>query len=114
MEEEEKRAYAPNLAKKNPFRIGDAVVHLPSQQKGLIIDTRHDWVKFEVIGQIGPGGKRKVVRFGYRKVNLLATREQIQQGYREYMTSMANKAKQANTPWAKFKRALGIGQRDIV
>ncbi|RTL04785.1 hypothetical protein EKK58_09705 [Candidatus Dependentiae bacterium] len=108
------RVRQSNVAKKNPFRIGDAVVHLPTQQKGLIVDTRHDWVKFEVIGQIGPGGKRKVVRFGYRKLNLLATREQIQQGYRDYMTAMATKAKKANSPWAKFKRALGLEQRAVV
>lgn len=108
------RVRQSNVAKKNPFRIGDAVVHLPTQQKGLIVDTRHDWVKFEVIGQISPGGKRKVVRFGYRKVNLLATREQVQQGYRNYMISLADKAKKANSPWAKFKRALGFGQPAVV
>lgn len=65
------------IARKNPFRVGDAVLHPSSQQRGIVKEVSADWIRVHVFGKTLPGGKPYVARYSFRKVALLATREQL-------------------------------------
>lgn len=85
------------IAKNNLFRIGDAVAHPSSRQRGIVVDVRHDWVKFEAIGITGYKGKPVYRRFSYRKLVLLATKADIMASY----VAQQKLAKQPSA-WGKF------------
>lgn len=89
------------IAKNNLFRIGDAVAHPSSKQRGIVVDVRHDWVKFQVIGIAGYKGKPVKRRFSYRKLVLLATQAQIMQGYAQHLEAQKKLSNQPS-PWGKF------------
>lgn len=97
----------PGIAHKNKFRIGDAVVHPPTMQKGLVVHVQHDWVKFESMNTVLPGGKPKICRFNYKKVKLLATSEQIKSGFEQFQKQRVAAAKKANSPLNRLARWVG-------
>ncbi len=64
-------------SKKNPFRVGDAVRHPISGHKGIVKEVSSTIVKFDVFGLALPGGRRMTVRYSWRKLEMVATREQL-------------------------------------
>jgi hypothetical protein len=77
------------ISKKNPYRPGDAVAHPSSKQRGLVAEVNRDWVRFKVIGVAGPGGTAVFRKFHYSKMVLLATRQQILDGWAELQRKKA-------------------------
>lgn len=72
---------AENLVsnKRNPFSVGDAVFHPNSGRRGLVKEVSTKWVKFDVFGVTLPGGKTQTVRYSYRTLLMVATRQQMYQ-----------------------------------
>lgn len=66
-----------NIARKNPFRVGDAVYHDGTKYRGIVKEVHADWVRMHVFGKTAPGGKPYLARFAYRKLSLIATREAL-------------------------------------
>lgn len=67
----------PRISRSNPFRVGDAVFHPGTGQRGIVREVRNTWVRFQVFGKTAPGGKPYWARFTHTKLRMLATREQL-------------------------------------
>ncbi len=101
------RPHVSGIARKNKIRVGDAVAHGPSKQRGLVVQVAADWVKFEVLGVPGPGGAKMYRRFNYTKLTLLATKEQLQTGFAEFQKQRAAAEKAAKNPLNRLARWVG-------
>lgn len=65
------------IAKRNRFRVGDAVYHPGTKYRGIVREVKGTWVRFQVFGKTAPGGKPFTARFAHTKLLMLATREQL-------------------------------------
>lgn len=87
-------------SKRNPFNVGDAVIHPNSGRKGIVKDVNRKWVKFDVYGVTLPGNKRLTVRYAWRNLEMVMPFEQMV----EKAKAMRAKAEAGNKPMARLGR----------
>jgi len=95
-----------HISKKNPFMPGDAVVHMSSKQRGIVVQVSRDWAKFELLGEKGRNGQPVYRRFSYHKLTLLATQEQLKQGFEMFQKQRQVMEKKANSPFNRLARRI--------
>lgn len=63
--------------RKIKFQVGDLVRHEPSNQQGVAVEVKGNYVKFRVLEKTNPDGTPYIAQFNANKVTLLATRAQV-------------------------------------